>query len=118
MPVYMDLKLMVTSINQQVNIVQSASGRWTVNTGQADICNSSNLVKSFDNTTSALSSLMQLLIAAVQFLTKVNFLLDQNISFELFSVKSRCQLNVTTWFQCLKKLLWVPMGSQIRHLCQ
>ena len=110
MPVYMDLKLMVTSINQQVNIVQSASGRWTVNTGQADICNSSNLVKSFDNTTSALSSLMQLLIAAVQFLTKVNFLLDQNISFELFSVKSRCQLIVTTWFQCLKKLLWVPMG--------
>ena len=114
MPVYMEIKLMVTSINyhhhHQVNIVQSASGRWTVNTGQADICNSSNLVKSFDNTTSALSSLMQLLIAAVQFLTKVNFLLDQNISFELFSVKSRCQLNVTTWFQCLKKLLWVPMG--------
>ena len=30
MPVYMDLKLMVTSINQQVNIVQSASGRWTL----------------------------------------------------------------------------------------
>ena len=29
---------------------------------------------------------------------------------------SRCQLIVTTWFQCVKKLLWVPMGSQIRHL--
>ena len=29
---------------------------------------------------------------------------------------SRCQLIVITWFQCLKKLLWVPMGSHIRHL--
>ena len=42
MPVYMDLKLMVTSINQQVNIVQSASGRWTLDTGQADICDNKN----------------------------------------------------------------------------
>ena len=23
--------------------------------------------------------------------------------------KSRCQLIVITWFQCVKKLLWVPM---------
>ena len=35
MPVYMEIKLMVTSINHhhhhhQVNIVQSASGRWTL----------------------------------------------------------------------------------------
>ena len=29
---------------------------------------------------------------------------------------SWCQLIVTTWFQCVKTLLWVPMGSQIRHL--
>ena len=29
---------------------------------------------------------------------------------------SKCQLIVTTWFQCVKKLLWIPMGSQIRHL--
>ena len=29
---------------------------------------------------------------------------------------SNCHLIVITWFQCVKKLLWVPMGSQIRHL--
>ena len=29
--------------------------------------------------------------------------------------KSRCQSIVTTWFQCLKKLLWVPIGSTIRQ---
>ena len=42
MPVYIKVKLMVTSINQQVNIVQSASGRWTLDTGQADICDNKN----------------------------------------------------------------------------
>ena len=29
---------------------------------------------------------------------------------------SNCHLIVITWFQCVKKILWVPMGSQIHHL--
>ena len=30
--------------------------------------------------------------------------------------RSRCQIIVITWFQCVKKLLWVPMVSQIHNL--
>ena len=41
-----------------------------------------------------------------------HFLLDTWI----ILLKSNCHLIVITWFQCVKKILWVPMGSQIRHL--
>ena len=36
--------------------------------------------------------------------------------FPSISYMSNCHLIVITWFQCVKKLLWVPMRSQIRHL--
>ena len=41
-----------------------------------------------------------------------NIFLSQNLDVCM----SNCQLIVITWFQCVKKLLWVPMGSQTRHL--
>ena len=37
-------------------------------------------------------------------------------SWIVFMYKSNCHLIVITWFQCAKKILWVPLGSQIRHL--
>ena len=38
------------------------------------------------------------------------------VCFLHYTNTSNCHLIVITWFQCVKKLLWVPMGSQIRHL--